>query len=244
MNSRRGNQWAWVSAIVLMIAVTAALATLFSSNYFCSTSGEKLGALGGVLGGLLGALGAALAVFLTLRGQRRDEAETIRDAARREVQEFSRLVAGNLDTCRWIAAGTVRIPRQDLPTIMLMPKPVIYQAIADRIGRLDRADAYVTFYARIAEAERLVAVLAASGQPPAISEGRIPPPLPMGRQDITLIARSWIDIAGLAMHILDPQPRPADYANQVEESFRRQLDEASQSARAIIPDNSNVEESP
>src|ERR1700674_4220084 len=123
MKSRSGNPWMWPSAIILVIAITAALLILFSSNYCCSTSGERLGALGGVLGGLLGALGAALAVFLTLRGQRRDEAETIRDAARREVQEFSRLVAGNLDTCREIAAGDVRVPRQDMPTIMLMPKP-------------------------------------------------------------------------------------------------------------------------
>ncbi len=119
MSERRsGNQWVWTAAIVLVILVTAAFAILFSANYCCSSHGEKLGALGGVLGGLLGALGSALAVFLTLRGQRRDEAETIRDAARREVQEFSRLVAGNIDTCREIAANTVSIPRQDLPTIM------------------------------------------------------------------------------------------------------------------------------
>ena len=235
MQWRSGKRSLWAIATTLVIVVTAALVILFSSNYCCSTPGEKLGALGGVLGGLLGALGAALAVFLTLRGQRRDEAVTIRDAVRREIQEFSRLVAGNLDTCREIAAGTVRIPRQDLPTIMLMPKPVIYQAIADRIGRLDRADAYVTFYARIAEAERLVTVLAASGQLSAIGEGRTPAPLPIGRQDITLIARSWIDIAGLAMHILDPQPRPAGYEAQVEQSFRRRLDESFRTAQAIFP---------
>ncbi len=81
------NRASWISpiAIVLVTAITAALAILFSANYCCSTPGERLGVWGGVLGGLLGALGAALAVVLTLRGQRRDEAETIRDAARREV---------------------------------------------------------------------------------------------------------------------------------------------------------------
>src|SRR5258708_673430 len=121
MRWRHRNQWAWTAAIVLVIVIAAVLAILFLSNYCCSTPGEKLGALGGVLGGLLGALGAALAVFLTLRGQRRDEAETIRDAARREIQEFSRLVAGHLDICREIAAGTARAPRRDLPTIMVMP---------------------------------------------------------------------------------------------------------------------------
>lgn len=240
MKSRNGIPWVWLTATFLVTVIAAALVIPFAANYCCSSPGERLGALGGVIGGLLGALGAALAVFLTLRGQRRDEAETIRDAARREVQEFSRLVAGNLDTCREIAAGTVRVPRQDLPTIMLMPTPVIYQAIADRIGRLDRADAYVTFYARIAEAERLVAILAASGQLSAIGEGRTPPPLPLDRHDIALIARSWIDIAGLAMHILDPQPRPVDYDDQVERSFRTRLDEAFRSAQAIFPDDPNA----
>jgi hypothetical protein len=237
MRLKHRIQWVWTLAVVLVILAPVVLAMMFLSNYCCSTAGERLGALGGVLGGLLGALGAALAVFLTLRGQRRDEAETIRDAARREVQEFSRLVAGNLDTCRDIAAGTVRIPPGDLPTIMLMPKPVIYQAIADRIGRLDRAESYVTFYARIAEAERLVAILAARSQPPAIGEGRTPLPLPIGRKDIALVASSWIDIAGIAMHLLDPQPRPADFINQVDQSFRSRLEEAFRSARATFPDD-------
>lgn len=242
MSWRSGRRWAWVSVFALVIVITVALSVFFLLNYYRSTAGEKLGALGGLLGGLLGALGAALAVFLTLRGQRRDEAETIRNAAWREVQEFGRLVAGNLDTCREIAAGTVRIPRQDLPTIMLMPKPVIYRAIANRIGRLDRADAYVTFYARIAEAERLVAVLAAGGQPPAaIGEGRISPSLPIGGQDIALIAKSWIDIAWPAMHILDPQPRPPDYNNQVAQSFRSRLDEAIRSARTKFPDEPDAD---
>src|SRR6266851_2661454 len=74
--------------------VTSALASV--SCMYCG---------GGVLGGFIGALGSALAVFLTLRCQRRDEAKSIRDAARREIQEFSRSVTGNLDTCREIAAG-------------------------------------------------------------------------------------------------------------------------------------------
>lgn len=227
-----------MAATILVIGLIAALTILFFSNYCCSTAGERLGALGGVLGGVLGALGAALAVFLTLRGQRQDEAETIRDAARREVQEFSRLVSGHLDTCSRIAASTVHITAPALSTIMAMPRPVIYQAIADRIGRLDRGENYVTFFARIAEAERLVAILAARDQPAGIGEGRVPLPLPMGRNDIALVANAWMDVASIALHILNPQPRPRDFDAQVEHSFRGDLEEALQQARATFPDDS------
>ena len=226
------------TCIILVVAMVAGLTILFLSNYCCTTAGEKIGALGGVLGGVLGALGAALAVFLTLSGQRRDEAETIRDAARREIQEFGRLVSGHLDTCGRIAAGTVRVTAQGLSTIMAMPRPVIYEAIADRIGRLERGENYVTFYARIAEAERLVAILAARDQPAGIGEETVPPPFPMRRNDVELVVTAWMDAASIALHILNPQPRPTDYDTQVELSFRNDLEEALRQARATFPDDS------
>jgi hypothetical protein len=105
---------------------------------------------------------------------------------------------------------------------------------------LDRADAHVTFYMRITEEERLVAVFAASGRLPAIGESRVPPPLPLGRLEVAYIASSWIDIASLAVHILDPQLRPPDFDDQVERSFRTRLDQALRSAQATFPDDAGT----
>jgi hypothetical protein len=89
-----------------------------------------------LLGGFVGAMGAALAVYLTLSGQRREERRRIHDAIIREVISFARLAIGKLRTCNDIHAGIVGWPVSKLAEIMQMPAPIIYPAVADRIGLL------------------------------------------------------------------------------------------------------------
>jgi hypothetical protein len=59
-------------------------------------------ALGSVIGGIIAALGAALAVYLTLRGQRQDEAEKISTGIVMEVAQLAKFPLEQLATCRLI----------------------------------------------------------------------------------------------------------------------------------------------
>ncbi len=115
------------------------------------TAGEIVGAVASVLGGLIGAAGAAVAVYLTLAGQRKEDRERIRGALVREVIEFARLVVGHLDTCEHIRAGIIKMPVPKLAQEMQMPAPIIYPAVADKIGLLKSPQHVVAFYMRITE---------------------------------------------------------------------------------------------
>ena len=114
--------------------------------FFGVSPGEALSALANILGGIIGALGAALAVYLTLKGQRKDarrqqedERQRTSSAINREVAEFSRLAIGHLEICEHMHSGTTMIPARDLPAIMKLPEPIIYAGNADNIGRLANA---------------------------------------------------------------------------------------------------------
>jgi hypothetical protein len=159
-------------------AVTAALVALlglvaffFIKNVLASTPGETAAALGGVLGGLVGAGGAVWAVYLAISGQRAEETAHVRSAVRTEVLSLVKYVIGALDTCIRVQEG-LRIPRQEATCISehFAFEPVIYSAVADRVGLLPHPEATVGFYMRIAEAKAMLKVLA--GAPAAVSQSR------------------------------------------------------------------------
>ncbi len=128
------------------------------------TRGELVGALGSVLGGIIGAAGAALAVYLTLGGERRDERKRIAGAVRREVSAFMRAAVVDLNICETILTRQVNMPVAHFPLAMGMPKPTIYPAIADRIGRLQAPHRLVSFFMRIAEVQTMAAVIGVQPQ--------------------------------------------------------------------------------
>ena len=147
--------------------------------FFGVNPGEALSALANILGGIIGALGAALAVYLTLKGQRKDarrqqedERQRTSSAINREVAEFSRLAIGHLEICEHMHSGTTMIPARDLPAIMKLPEPIIYAGNADNIGRLANAQTVVGFFTRIHEVESLTRIAAQSFGPMPLDQSK------------------------------------------------------------------------
>lgn len=124
------------------------------------TTGEIVNAIATLLGGALGALGAALAVYLTLSGQRKEDRGRIHGALVREIIEFARVAVGHLETCENIRASIIRVPVPKLPQAMQMPAPIIYPAVADKIGLLKSPQHVVAFYMRIKEIETMAQTIA------------------------------------------------------------------------------------
>jgi hypothetical protein len=124
-----------------------------------SKAGEIAGALGNILGGTIGALGSAAAVYIMLKGQRDEEAEKVSAAVLREVVELSKSPIGQLGACAGIQTGQIRCQKSTLKQLFQTPTPVIYPAVADRIGRLPRPTLVVTFYSQLQETRGLVAVI-------------------------------------------------------------------------------------
>ena len=192
--------------------------------FFGVTSGEALGALGSVLGGVIGAFGAAAAVFFTLNRQRKDERVRIASALRTEVIEFCRLAVGHLETCENINAGRVSIPKADFPSAMGMPKPIIYAATADHIGRLTTPHRVVSFYTRIGEIERLAELIATepTGVQPYV-------------KNVKLIAHAWMDVCRFGKWFIEEAPIEADLNLRATEHILGEIDSALQKAEQTFP---------
>jgi hypothetical protein len=176
-------------------------------------------AVASVLGGLFGAGGAALAVYLTLSGQRKEERHRIVYAVVREVMEFARLVIGNLKICENIHM----VPSAALPLIMRMPRPVIYPAIADRLGLLNNPTAVVTFFTKMSVVESMVAVIGA--QPDML------------RSIPREIVQAWIDICEMGKCILMAEPEAKrEVDRRAREDVLKKIEEAVASARKTFPE--------
>jgi len=172
---------------------------------WCVPIGERLDPIAAVAGGLIGAFGAAAAVYLTLAGQRQDDAEKVEAALRAEVAEFCRLALGLLRVSQKIEAGTVKIPMQDLPPLMTLPEAVVYRATADRISRLEYGPLLVTFHARISEAAAAAQISAASARP-VHHEGMAPTEPFATKEKGKLFGAGWFDVCEVGQSLLRRDP--------------------------------------
>ncbi|WP_146604404.1 hypothetical protein [Rhodoplanes roseus] len=143
----------------LVIFFFTLLLCTFITSLFNSKAGEVASALGGIIGGAVGAIGAALAVYLTLRGQRDDEAEKTLIAIIMEIAFLAKYVAGKLELCTKVLKGEFSCPRGGLPIVMFIPSPVIYPIVADRISRLSRPALVVSFYTTLMEIQGCMNVI-------------------------------------------------------------------------------------
>ncbi|MDR3514711.1 MAG: hypothetical protein P4M00_02765 [Azospirillaceae bacterium] len=125
-------------------------------------AGAFAGALGSVVGGLAGAGGAVWAVYLALSRQREEDISKVASAVRVEVLHMAKYAIGGIEVCIAIANKTVTIPRSDAGGIGLnfAVEPIVYRAVADRVGLLPHPEATVGFYMRLAEAKAAVDILA------------------------------------------------------------------------------------
>lgn len=140
--------------IGVALFVGVGLFAWFFADLLDSKAGERAAAFGAVIGGIVGAGGAVYAVYLTLARQRNEDTAKVRAAVRTEVTTYSKYVIGALKTCQQIANGVIVVPMSDAPYITKsLVDPVVYPAVADRIGLLPRAQQTIEFYQRITEAK-------------------------------------------------------------------------------------------
>jgi hypothetical protein len=191
-----------------------------------ATADAIVGALGGVVGGLIGAGGAALAVYITLTGQRDEDRARVNGAIVREVFEFARMVVGHLEICEHIRAGAILLPRSRLTDAMEMPLPIIYPAVADKIGLLLRPQRVVAFYTRIKEIDTMVGAITRGPGPDVI----------LVATDIKRIVEAWIDIAHFAQLIIAGSELEDEFDQAVRDSILNDLRNQNRSCATKISD--------
>ena len=187
------------------------------------TSGEIIGAFASILGGIIGAAGAAVAVYLTLAGQRKEDRARIRSALVREVIEFSRLAVGHLETCENIRAGVIALPVPKLAQAMQMPSPIIYPAVADKIGLLSSPQSVVAFYAQIVE----IAVMIV----PTIADDPKFQASIVKEYNIRVLVEAWLDILQFASGIIKNSYHDKAFDQAVRESMLNDIRTQTVSAR-------------
>lgn len=215
------------------------LVASFIIALFGSKAGEIAAALGGVIGGLIGAGGAVWAVFLTLSREKNEEEERVVAAIKTEVTTLVKYVIGTIGVCEQIAAG-LKIPRQDAGYIVknIPASPVIYPAVADRVGLLPHPQATVEFYMRLAETRMMVEML----QNKTTSQGVVnvnPPVENVTPQFARSIAESLITALQLARSIIADDANAshkAQLSGYVKATVVSQIDDCLISAKRIFPD--------
>jgi hypothetical protein len=205
-----------------------------------SKSGEIAGALGSFIGGVVGAGGAVWAVFLTLSQQRREETEKVTEAVRTEITALVKYAIGAIIICEQIKRRVIQVPRQDAHYIVknFAGDPIIYPAVADRVGLLPRADAIAQFYMRILEAKVMVEMFRTKTNPPGIMY------TPAPQEYVTAefagsVADSLLTALQLARAILADEPMSvskSQFTGWVQSVTVAQIDDCLNSAKATFPD--------
>jgi hypothetical protein len=157
--------------LALGLAAGIPLLIAFLTAAVNSNAGEIAGALGSLIGGIVGAGGAVWAVFLMLARQREEETAKVAAAVRTEVTTLVKYMIHSVEICQQIADGTRQVPRQAAQYIVknLLSDPIIYPAIADRVGLLPYPQAVTEFYMRLSEAKAMVEALRTRIDPPEIT---------------------------------------------------------------------------
>ncbi len=142
----------------VMVAILLGLLLLFIfvPSLIQSHAGEVAAAIGSVIGGIVGAGGAVGAVYFLINRQRLEERNNVSDAIRREIIEFNEMVLTALSICEHIKSRDASVMRKNAHTIMINLDPIIYRAVADRIGLLSHPQFVVKFYTRLVEIQQAI----------------------------------------------------------------------------------------
>lgn len=198
------------------------------------THGEWLLFFGAIIGGFIGAGAAVMAVGLTIKGQRDEDTMKVRAAVRLEVTTYSKYVIGSLDVCKKIAAQGLSIPMLDAEYVSkALVDPVIYPAVSDRIGLLQRPQATIEFYMRIAEAKSNLSAMRqkASGLTQAQSQMTLIQP-----SSAEVVADSLITALQMARHIVaDHDSTRTAMDLFVQNVTLKNVDEALAAAQVVFP---------
>jgi hypothetical protein len=226
-----------VVAVFLFACLVIAFFTVLPDAH----AGEIANALGVILGGIIGAGGAVWAVFLTLDRQRKDEIAKVSDAVRTEITGYVKYVMGAVEICRQITNGIVNIPIQDARYIAknFWSDPVVYPAVADRIGLLSHPHATTEFYMRLSEVKNMLEALRIRTSPPSATYVTAPAQFVTPAFAAT-IADSLITALQLARPIVANEGDPAtrsQLSTLVQGVVAGQIDECLKSAQADFPNS-------
>jgi hypothetical protein len=180
-----------------------------------------------LLGGCIGAMGAALAVYLTLTCQRREDRTRIRDAIIREVISFARLAIGHLKICNNIHTGRITLPVPKLAKMTQMPAPIIYPAVADKIGLLKAPQHVVAFYGRFEE----IAIMAQ-----AVSGDQNRQTSRIEANDVRLIVEVLLDSCRLAGSIIQDSAFGKEFDKAISADILSQIGETTTETRKNFPE--------
>jgi hypothetical protein len=199
------------------------------------TAGEVINALASFAGGLVGAIGAVAAVYLALSAQRKDESTKVSAAVMTEVASLTTYVIGAIRICQGITTGEQRIPARDATYIIrkISAEPVIYTAVADRIGLLPHPNATAQFYMRIAEAKAMVESMRLKAENEAMDQPLLRGAL-VAADMAGKIADSLITALQLAHGILADDGK-VDSATWIRQQMLSQIDECLTSSKASFP---------
>ena len=208
-------------AFLLLVIIASSYGLYLNIPY--ASKGETANALAAILGSIISAMGAAAAVYLTLSGQRHEDYSRIRSALIREVIEFSRLVVGHLTTCENIRSGPVSIPGHILTGAMALPAPVVYPAVADKIGLLSSPQNVVAFYMRLNEITYLLV-------PTIISDPQLRRS-PLQEHNIRPLAEAFVDILVFARGIIEDSNHDKNFDEAVRRNIINDIDKEVNASR-------------
>ena len=222
LDPKRSNVIVGVALAIVLLTICRFVAALMGA----ASEGEVAGALGNLLGGMIGAGGALLAVYLALSAQTKEETGKVAAAVRTEVASLVTYIIGAIEICEHIATKTRQVPRKDASYVIrkLVAEPVVYKAVADRIGLLPHPNATVQFYMRLSEARAMVESLQIAN----ITQQYL------SSENAETIADSLITALQLAQSILarDGSPHLAELVTQ---EMVGQMEACLQSAKVTFP---------
>jgi hypothetical protein len=220
--------------------IGAVLLIIFSVALTRASAGELAGALGSLIGGIVGAGGAVWAVFLMLSRQRSEETEKVAEAVRTEVTTLVKYAIGAVVICEQIKKGIIKVPRQDAHYIVknFAGDPIIYPAVADRVGLLRHPHATAEFYMRILEAKIMVEMLRTKTDVPGIMYTAAPVEL-VTPQFAGSVADSLLTALQLARSIVADEEMSVgkpQFTAWVQSVVVAQIDDCLASAKETFPD--------
>jgi hypothetical protein len=212
---------------------------LFLAALTRSGAGEIAGTLGSLIGGIVGAGGAVWAVFLMLSRQRNEETAKVAEAIKTEVTTLVKYVIGAVGICEQLKKG-LQVPRQDAHYIVknFAGDPVIYPAVADRVGILPHPHATAEFYMRVLEAKVMVEMFRTKTDAPGImyTAARIEYVTP---EFAGSVADSLLTALQLARPIVadeDISIIKTQFSEWVQSVVVAQIDDCLNSAKQVFPD--------
>jgi hypothetical protein len=244
IKSQVAKAWSGIEAspplLRVAVVIGAVLLGVFCAALRRSSAGEIAGALGSLIGGVVGAGGAVWAVFLMLSRQRNEETEKVAEAVRTEVTTLVKYAIGAVKICEQIKTGIIKVPRQDAHYIVknLAGGPIIYPAVADRVGLLRHPQATAEFYMRIFEAKIMVEMLRTKTDVPGIMYTATPVEL-VTPQFAGSVADSLLTALQLARSIVAYEEMwvgKPQFTAWVQSVVVAQIDDCLASAKETFPD--------